>query len=70
MKPKYRHCMPIVFLFLPLIANSQMLNEMVRETTGQVLEQLEKNRAQLEADPESIQQVVHQLIVPHFDFNT
>ncbi len=70
MKPIYRLYVIGIFLFLPLFVNAQMLDAMVKETTNKVLEQLQRNRDRLEADPESIQQVVHQLIVPHFDFET
>jgi phospholipid transport system substrate-binding protein len=43
-------------------------DEVVRETTDHVLEQLEQQRTMLEADPVSIQQVVNELIIPHIDF--
>ena len=68
MKPIFCLFMISISLFMPLNANSQMLDDIVKETTDQILEQLQKNRALLEADPELIQQVVHQIIVPHFDF--
>lgn len=40
----------------------------VRDTTGAVLEQLNANRSKLQAQPDYIQEVVRELIVPHFDF--
>ena len=69
MKPIYRLILLCVTLLCTPYSYAQTLNIIVDDTTEQVLEQLQKNRARLEADPESIQQVVHQLIVPHFDFD-
>jgi phospholipid transport system substrate-binding protein len=44
------------------------MNEVVRETTDAVLGQLAEDRDMLESDPESINTIVNELIVPHFDF--
>ncbi len=43
-------------------------DEVIRETTDHVLEQLEQRRNQLERDPGAIQELVNDLIIPHFDF--
>jgi len=40
----------------------------VRDTTAAVLEQLNENRARLKSDPDYIETLVRELIVPHFDF--
>lgn len=40
----------------------------IRDTTNTVLEQLEAQRERLKSDPAYIQELVRELIVPHFDF--
>lgn len=68
MKSIYRLITISICLLVPLHVSSETPNEIVMFTTDQVLEQLTINRPRLEADPGSIQQVVHEIIVPHFDF--
>ncbi|MFT5350537.1 MAG: phospholipid transport system substrate-binding protein [Gammaproteobacteria bacterium] len=58
----------VVFLTHPVFAITSTEEETVRETTDAVLEQLNQNRDRLQKKPESIQQLVRELIVPHFDF--
>jgi phospholipid transport system substrate-binding protein len=40
----------------------------IKETTSAVLKQLNENRDRLKSEPEYIQQLVNELIIPHFDF--
>lgn len=58
----------VLVAFPPNCLLAATADEVIRETTDHVLEQLEQQRAMLEADPVSIQQVVNELIIPHFDF--
>lgn len=45
-------------------------DEIVYETTQEILDQLEIDKERLKTDPEYIQVIVRELIVPHMDFNT
>jgi phospholipid transport system substrate-binding protein len=45
-------------------------DEIVYETTQEVLNRLEQNKERLEAEPEYIQVIVRELIIPHMDFET
>jgi phospholipid transport system substrate-binding protein len=45
-------------------------DEIVYETTQEVLNRLETDKNRLEKEPEYIQVIVSELIVPHMDFNT
>jgi phospholipid transport system substrate-binding protein len=45
-------------------------DEIVYETTEEVLNQLEINKERLKKEPEYIQIIVREIIVPHMDFNT
>lgn len=45
-------------------------DEIVYETTQEVLNRLETDKARLKTEPEYIQVIVSELIVPHMDFNT
>ena len=60
----------LVLLFLTQAVFAQGLSEeiTIKETTRDVLEQLRQKRDKLQDEPALIQQVVKQLIVPHFDF--
>jgi phospholipid transport system substrate-binding protein len=53
---------------LPVSATTQTEEEVIRETTIAVLKQLNQNRERLKREPEYIQHVVNELIIPHFDF--
>ena len=44
--------------------------DIVKDTTNEVLTRLEKDRAELESNPDYLQILVQELIVPHFDFDT
>lgn len=55
-------------LFISSMAIAATPDETIRATTLDVLSQLSQDRSQLTTDPESIQQVVNELIIPHFDF--
>lgn len=41
---------------------------LVRETTDKVLQALEQNKEQLKNDPQAVQALVGDLVLPHFDF--
>ncbi len=58
----------LILLALPPISQAQTEADTIRETTHDVLVQLNQNRERLTKDPGLIQQVVRKLIVPHFDF--
>jgi len=42
----------------------------VRETTSQVVERLTRDKAELQAHPERIYEVIHELVLPRFDFTS
>lgn len=44
--------------------------DIVKDTTNEVLARLDKDRAELESNPDHLQILVQELIVPHFDFDT
>lgn len=52
------------------LAVAKSADEVVYETTWEVLNQLELNEERLKAEPEYIQTIVRDLIVPHMDFVT
>ena len=58
----------LLFLVMPALSTAKSEEETVRDTTAQVLKQLNENREKLSAEPQFIQQLVRELIVPHFDF--
>ncbi len=60
----------LVFLFLthPATVTARSEEATIRETTSAVLDQLNQNRTRLINQPIYIQQLVKELIVPHFDF--
>ena len=59
-----------VFLFVisPVFAQKYSEEEIIKQTTDTVLTKLKNSRAQLQKDPEYIQALVTEIIVPHFDF--
>ena len=71
-KYRYPGLAAAVFAFLQFsfcaVAGAADAEAIVRETTREVLQRLNADRARIDADPEYIQTLVHQLVVPHFDF--
>lgn len=66
-------CIIAILMCLYLATTSAIVHaatpdETVRATTSNVLSQLSQDRDQLTTDPETIQRVVNELIIPHFDF--
>jgi phospholipid transport system substrate-binding protein len=63
----------ILFAILTLqlnLAFALTADEIVYETTQEVLNQLETNKERLKKEPEYIQEIVRNIIVPHMDFET
>ncbi len=58
----------LALLTQPVFAGSNTEEDTIRETTRAVLKQLNLKRDKLQKEPEYIQQLVRELIVPHFDF--
>lgn len=58
----------LILLSGPAISATKSEKETIQDTTAAVLEQLEKSREKLEAEPAYIQELVRELIIPHFDF--
>jgi len=52
----------------PAQANVADAEKIVRDTTTQVVDRLVAEKAQLDAHPERIYDVIHELVIPHFDF--
>ena len=60
----------LTFLCADVLADHITPEEVVRETTDAVLSRLENERADLKDHPDRLQQLVRELIIPHFDFDT
>jgi phospholipid transport system substrate-binding protein len=65
----------IIGMLLTLICTSLAADHLtpedtVRETTNEVLQKLNSNRADLETHPAHLQLLVREFIIPHFDFDT
>lgn len=58
----------LVLLTPAVFAHGLSEENTVKQTTREVLEQLNQNRDRLQREPAFIQQLVRQLIVPQFDF--
>lgn len=63
----------ILFLSLALLAPgvsavTQEPDEVVKGTVGGVLQRLDTEKAQLDAHPERIYDLIQELVIPHFDF--
>lgn len=58
----------ILLVTLPVSAEIQTEESVIKETTASVLKQLNENRARLLNEPGYIQQLVNELIIPHFEF--
>ncbi len=52
------------------IANALTADEIVYETTQEVLNRLETDKDRIKNEPEYIQVIVNELVVPHMDFDT
>lgn len=52
------------------VAAAHPAQEVVKSTANQVLERIEAEKQQLQQHPEKIYALVHQLIIPHFDFKS
>ena len=57
-------CNPVV------LANPTAAEDIVRETTLLVLDKLATEREMIANDPYHLQKIVHEIITPHFDFET
>ena len=56
-------------LSVGVAANAEMTPEaLVKDTTDKVLEVLQKEKAQIDEDPNRLYGIVDQYIIPHFDF--
>jgi phospholipid transport system substrate-binding protein len=53
---------------LPAQANVAEAEAIVRQTTDQVIDRLVAEKVQLKAHPERIYELIHELVIPHFDF--
>lgn len=60
----------LLLFFYPGSAFAQTPDQIVLETTREVLDRLQNDREELEADPGHIKVIVRDLIVPHMDFDT
>lgn len=60
----------LLVLFLPCTVHASSPQEVVKETTREVLNRLEMDKERLAANPDYIKVVVRELIVPHMDFHT
>ncbi len=62
----------VSLVFLLSVANSNALTaeEIVKETTLEVLARLQADQDKLKLQPEYIEIIVEELVVPHFDFVT
>lgn len=52
------------------LAAAPSAEEIVRTTTDQVVDRLVAQKAQLQAHPELIYDLIHELVIPHFDFSS
>jgi phospholipid transport system substrate-binding protein len=60
-------------LLLPVLSSPAQANvadaeKIVRDTTTQVIDRLVAEKDQLKAHPERIYDLIHELVIPHFDF--
>jgi len=58
----------LLLITLPVSAEVQTEESVIKETTTAVLVQLNENRDRLKNEPGYIKQLVNALIIPHFDF--
>ena len=50
------------------VAQAMEPDELVRQTTEQVLEAVEKRQAEIKQNPDVVYQIAHEIALPHFDF--
>lgn len=53
---------------MPATVLAQNASEIVESTSTQVVARLKEQKAQLDADPSQIYEVINELVLPHFDF--
>lgn len=58
----------LLAVFANAQANAQAARDIVMDTASKVIDRLNADRAELEANPEQIYPLVNELIIPHFDF--
>lgn len=71
--PYYKRLKIVVFFYFIFhinIAVGLSADETVYETTQEVLNRLRIEKDRLKAEPEYIQEIVRELIIPHLDFST
>lgn len=62
--------MLLLFISLPSHVAAHPAGDVVKSTANKVLERLDEEKDYLEKNPEKIYELVHELIVPHFDMNS
>ena len=67
---KIRTLITILLAFNINVAAAASADEIVFETTQEILNQLELNKERLQSEPDYIKTIVRDLIVPHMDFDT
>lgn len=72
LKMKYK--IAAILFLLPFMATrvygeAQSAEEVVRITSDSVIERLASQKTELEAHPERVYDVIHELVAPHFDIN-
>ena len=60
----------VILLNVQTASHALTADEIVFNTTEEVLQRLESDKAELESDPNYIKVIVRDLIVPHMDFHT
>ncbi len=63
-------CLAALLFIFPFNIQARSADEIVYNTTQEVLQRLQADMAMLESDPNHIKQIVRELIVPHMDFET
>lgn len=58
----------LLLLVFPVHASS-VPEELIRETSTRVIDEIKTNREKYQADPESIYKLVDSVVLPHFDFS-
>jgi phospholipid transport system substrate-binding protein len=72
-KPYYKNLRAVIFLYLIShisVAIGLTADEVVYETTQEVLKQLEIDKDRLKTEKKYIKVIVRELIMPHMDFDT
>lgn len=55
-------------MLIPARAATPVAEDVVRSTTDQVVDRLIAQKAELQSHPELIYDLIHELVIPHFDF--